>query len=259
MAAILFEHEWQFLLQMSTRVTYAETYRHTCTTFLEQIKTLIPYSSGIVFRASRQNGAAHLMSPISTENINDDTDHNTFMEGDFPHWNEYIMSPYSMVFRQSDIVDEEKWENTRLFREIWEPKGNYFGLFLSVVRKDKPLAVIGLFRDRMKKDFSERDKYILDQLKDPLERKFFSVLETRTKKQGNAVYNERVIRASGEYNLTKRESEIVALVVEGVTSEEMCNYLYITHATLSKHLSNIYAKTKVRNRTQLFGLLSKEL
>ncbi len=48
----------------------------------------------------------------------------------------------------------------------------------------------------------------------------------------------------------------MALVCGSKSSDDMCRQLYITHATLSKHLSNIYAKTKVRNRTQLFGLFT---
>jgi len=64
----------------------------------------------------------------------------------------------------------------------------------------------------------------------------------------------KLSRAAASYGLTKRETEIVYLICGGKGSEEICEKLYITSATLSKHLSNIYGKTKVRNRTQLFGL-----
>jgi DNA-binding CsgD family transcriptional regulator len=221
------------------------------------MKTLIPFQTGVIFQAARENGRVLLSNPVSTNASDDENDHAFFTEGNYPHWSEFIMAPYSSVFRQSDIISQSKWEKTRVYRDVWEPKNIYWGLFISLVYKDYPLAVIGLQRPKTDEDFSARDIYIMNTLKDPLERKFFSQLERRVKPGGSAVYTERIMKAAAEFNLTKRETEIVALTCSGKSSEDMCQQLFITHATLSKHLSNIYAKTKVRNRTQLFGLFSK--
>lgn len=255
MSSTLFDYEWQFLLQMTTRINYCETYSDTCDTILQQIRTLIPYQTGIIFQAGRENGRVLLNNPVSNEAVDDRYDHTFFTEGNYPHWNEFIMAPYSIVFRQSDIITPEKMEKTRVYREIWEPRNIYWGLFISLVHKDCPLAVMGLMRNKDDEDFSARDIYIMNTLKDPLERKFYSLLEGKSHR-GNMTRPERIAKAALRYGLTKRETEIVALVCSSKSSEEMCKQLYITHATLSKHLSNIYAKTKVRNRTQLFGLFN---
>ena len=252
MSSTLFDYEWQFLIQMTTRINYSGTYPETCNTFLQQIRTLIPYSSGVVFQAGRENGRVSLANPISTEQIDDRSDHVFFTEGNYPHWDEFIMSPFSSVFRQSDIIPPGKWEKTRVYRDVWLPKGTYWGLFISLVHKDVPLAVLGAMRDKESNDFSARDIYIMNTLKDPLERKFYSLLEDD--RMSGSAGSDRILRATAGYGLTKRESEIVSLVCAGKGSDEMCQFLYITHATLSKHLSNIYAKTKVKNRTQLFAL-----
>jgi len=206
----------------------------------------------VVFQAAREDGRVILNNPVSTEHIDDRSDHNFFMEGTYPHWDEFIMSPYSSVFRQSDIIPPGKWEKTRVYRDVWYPKGMFWGLFISLVHKDVPLAVLGIQREKDSSDFSERDMYIMNSLKDPLERKFFDLLEDR-RLAGNAGA-DRILKVSASFGLTKRETEIVSLVCAGKGSEEMCQILYITHATLSKHLSNIYTKTKVKNRTQLFAL-----
>ena len=55
----------------------------------------------------------------------------TFMNGEYPRWSEFIMSPYSTVFRQSDLIAPSKWENTRVYQDIWKPKGIFWGLFMS--------------------------------------------------------------------------------------------------------------------------------
>ena len=62
--------------------------------------------------------------------------------------------------------------------------------------------------------------------------------------------------------LTKRELEILRLVAEGHTNAQMARTLWVTEQTVKFHLSNIYRKLGVANRTeagrwaQLSGLLS---
>ena len=70
---------------------------------------------------------------------------------------------------------------------------------------------------------------------------------------------------SGEAeSLTKREVEILRLVAEGHTNAQMARMLWVTEQTVKFHLSNIYRKLDVANRTeagrwaQLNGLLSLE-
>jgi DNA-binding CsgD family transcriptional regulator len=229
----------------------------TCVTILQQMKTLIPFQTGIIFQSGREDGRVVLDNPVSTGSSDDPTEHEFFIQGTYPHWNEFVMSPYSSVFRQSDLISPAKWERTRVYRDVWQPKNMYWGLFISLVYKDCPLAIIGLQREKVRDDFSSRDIYVMNMLKDPLERKYYSLIEGKSSPAGNAIYTDKIIKTATEYNLTKRETEIVALTCSGKSSEDMCQQLFITHATLSKHLSNIYAKTKVRNRTQLFGLFSK--
>jgi DNA-binding CsgD family transcriptional regulator len=239
---------------MVTRVNYAETYQDTCNIILQQIRTLIPIRAGIVFKSSREGGVPRLSNPVSTELVDDRSDHIFFTEGNYPHWDEFILSPYSMVYRQSDIIPPEKWEKTRVYREVWKPKNHFWGLFISLIRKDSPLTVIGLFREKAAEDFSSRDIYVLNTLKDPFERKFYALFDNQAKSGGDAAQPEKIVKQAATYGLTKRESEIVILACSGKSSDEMCAELFITHATLSKHLSNIYSKTKIRNRAQLFAL-----
>ncbi|MDR2356842.1 MAG: helix-turn-helix transcriptional regulator [Oscillospiraceae bacterium] len=256
MSSTLFDYEWQFLLQMVTRINYSETYRETCNTILQQMRTLIPYQTGIIFKTSRKNGQAALNSPVSTEPLDDSSDHAFFMEGSYPHWNEFIMSPYSMVFRQSDIIPPAKWEKTRVYREVWQPKNIYWGLFISLVRKDTPLIVLGILRSEENENFSERDVYIMNTLKDPLERKYYSIIENDSGESSGRFSRERVAEAAAEYHLTKREMEVLSMTFRGVGNDEICRVLGITQSTLNKHLSNLYAKTNIHNRTQLFSLVS---
>jgi DNA-binding NarL/FixJ family response regulator len=65
--------------------------------------------------------------------------------------------------------------------------------------------------------------------------------------------------------LTRRELEILRLVAEGHSNAKLANMLWVTEQTVKFHLSNIYRKIGVANRTeagrwaQLHGVLSGSL
>jgi DNA-binding NarL/FixJ family response regulator len=54
----------------------------------------------------------------------------------------------------------------------------------------------------------------------------------------------------GAHDLTRRELEILRLVAEGASNVEVARELWITQQTVKFHLSNIYKKLDVANRTE---------
>jgi DNA-binding NarL/FixJ family response regulator len=50
--------------------------------------------------------------------------------------------------------------------------------------------------------------------------------------------------------LTGREAEVLALVATGRTNREIAEELVLSHKTVARHLSNIFAKLGVTSRTQ---------
>jgi len=75
---------------------------------------------------------------------------------------------------------------------------------------------------------------------------------------------EPVERPSVEAGLTRREIEILQLVAEGYSNAQLAKMLWVAEQTVKFHLSNIYRKLGVANRTeasrwaQVHGLLSTE-
>jgi DNA-binding CsgD family transcriptional regulator len=65
--------------------------------------------------------------------------------------------------------------------------------------------------------------------------------------------------------LTKREIEVLTLVIEGRSSKEVADMLYVSKRTVDFHLANIYEKLQVSNRVQAFrratrlGLIPNEI
>ena len=71
--------------------------------------------------------------------------------------------------------------------------------------------------------------------------------------------------AADTAELTRRELEILQLVAEGRSNAQLAKMLWVTEQTVKFHLSNIYRKLDVANRTeasrwaQLHGLLSSQV
>ena len=59
-------------------------------------------------------------------------------------------------------------------------------------------------------------------------------------------------RTDEPIKLTKREIEVLTLVIEGKSSKEVADMLYVSKRTVDFHLANIYDKLQVTNRVQAF-------
>jgi len=64
--------------------------------------------------------------------------------------------------------------------------------------------------------------------------------------------------------LSEREQEVLRLLAQGASNQEIAEQLVVTAATVKFHVSNILSKLQARNRTQAvarargLGLLSAE-
>ena len=65
-----------------------------------------------------------------------------------------------------------------------------------------------------------------------------------------AIYERRA--QDEAVKLTKREIEVLTLVIEGKSSKEVADMLYVSKRTVDFHLANIYDKLQVSNRVQAF-------
>lgn len=58
--------------------------------------------------------------------------------------------------------------------------------------------------------------------------------------------------------LTARESELLILLTQGLTNQELSRKLFVSQATIKTHLSNIYAKLGVDNRAAAISIALQE-
>jgi DNA-binding CsgD family transcriptional regulator len=64
---------------------------------------------------------------------------------------------------------------------------------------------------------------------------------------------------SSRWGISRREGEIIELVNQGLSNQEIAGRLFISLSTVKKHLNNVFLKTGVSNRVQLVRLFSRSV
>jgi DNA-binding CsgD family transcriptional regulator len=62
---------------------------------------------------------------------------------------------------------------------------------------------------------------------------------------------------AGEFKISKREREIMELVLQGKRNKDIENLLYISGSTVKNHIYNLYQKVGVKSRVQLIQLVMR--
>lgn len=59
------------------------------------------------------------------------------------------------------------------------------------------------------------------------------------------------------YKLSKRELEVVQLIMEGLDNTAIANRLYLSSHTVKTHIQNIFTKMKIHNRTSILRIINE--
>ena len=64
--------------------------------------------------------------------------------------------------------------------------------------------------------------------------------------------------AAARFGITDRELEVIALLVEGLSNQEIADRLFITRRTATTHVANIMNKVGLSSRTAVAALAVRE-
>ena len=133
--------------------------------------------------------------------------------------------------KMSDLIPQREWRSRELYNVYYHPFQYELDFRLSAHRGYTKTFLLHSSR----RDFAERDRLVLDLLRPQLQ----LIDETFAGRR----------RVTADVGLTQREREILSWVERGKTNAEIAQILWISPATVRKHLENAYEKLGVRTRT----------
>ncbi|MGZ3757737.1 MAG: response regulator transcription factor [Mucilaginibacter sp.] len=79
-----------------------------------------------------------------------------------------------------------------------------------------------------------------------ISRKLFTRTITITTSQPDTLNYDQLLKAG----ISKREADILLLINDGLSNQQIADKLFISENTIKKHISNIFQKLQVERRTE---------
>lgn len=241
-------NDWMFLNNTIYKIYTTDDQKEMRTRLLEQLKMIIDFDSADFYLAARDD-SNDLVDQVAY-NCDDDAS-SKYNELDYSRGIMY--SGKSMVYRETDIISDESRIQTEYYKKVYKPNNWHYALQIILGYNKEFVGVITLYRTIGKDNFVYDDVFIMDMLKDHLAYKLYM-------DKDKYIVTDKITvgEATEKYDLTKREHIVLLALITGKDNKEVCEELSISVNTLKKHILNIYRKMDVKNRVQLFKLISEE-
>lgn len=150
--------------------------------------------------------------------------------------------------RLSDVVSLRRYRETPIYRDYFRPAGVDHMLDLGLDVTGARQRTLLFCRELGDRDFTVRDRSVLELLRPHLRaREARADLRRRVLAETT---DGRVALGEREPALTAREREVVFLAGAGKTNAQIAATLWVSPATVKKHLENAYEKLGVGSRSE---------
>lgn len=246
-------NDWIVLNNIIFQIHSIEDLTEMRETLLEQLTILLDFDSADFYISSAEN-KNYLVSPVfyNCEAKAGDYYLNHYDTMDYGRG--IMFSGKSMIYRETDIMPDEKRVETDYYRYYYAPANWHHSIHIVISSNKRFLGIISLFRKKGKPNFEYEDIFVLEMLKDHLEYRLYRDICMKNQKDDKMT----VAQCAVEFDLTRREETILQSLVDGLDNDTICNHLCITNNTLKKHILNLYRKLGIKNRVQMFKLVKEK-
>ncbi len=159
----------------------------------------------------------------------------------------------TMVVRDSEVLAGDNRFAARSYREVYLHHGIVDCVQMNIAWGGQTLGRLALYRTREEGLFTEQDTFYLRAMANHINLAWGRCLREQTRKE-NPAAGRSMEELTAEYQLTRREEEILGLVFREMNNEEILEKITISQNTLHKHLQNLYRKCGVSSRLGLLKL-----
>jgi len=142
----------------------------------------------------------------------------------------------SSVLRWSDFYTTSELKNQPLYRYISQYYPDKYSISVPLPARSGRSRRVVFWRSN--RDFDERDRLALQLLRPHL----------------HEVYLDADRRRRGSIHVSPREREVLRLTAQGYSNADIARVLFISVATVRKHMEHILDRTGVRNRDAAVSL-----
>jgi DNA-binding CsgD family transcriptional regulator len=167
--------------------------------------------------------------------------------------------PHTRALKVSDFVSQSAFQRCEVYQYVFRPSGLKYQMACGLPAS--PPQVFGFSLNRCTRDFTERDRALLDLLRPHL-LQAHDRAAARERIPALLLKFERVRRHHGgdplTSALTRREIQVVGLLARGDSNADIAAQLFLSLRTVDSHVSGALRKTGCANRTELAVLAVAE-
>lgn len=252
--AVLSENEWNRINEILLEIYSLDMEYEITKTFVHMIRPLITYSHAffvICDDSGKISSEASYFFNLGEQCKKEYIEY--YSQIDYIN---YIFDyKTSVVCRDTDIMENKARQKTEFYRDFLKPNNIEYGAGIVFAREGKIIGEVNLFKSEELGNFNEKDMYMLNIFKSHLENIIFSLRKNSRALDGRKKIDEQDM---SHYNLSKRECEIINLILDGFSNQEISDLLMISLSTVKKHVYNIFTKLGINSRNQLYKLMKVE-
>lgn len=248
---MLKESEWNTINNILSELYTIDDINTLSQKLMKIIRMLIPYTKGWFLLLDDEQNIINSKSYFNGfEKDAQESYINKYFDDDYIKYL-YEFATETTVYRDSDLLENDIRSNTEFYKNFLEPENVIYGCGIMTIHNNRITAFFNLFRDQKSGDFSAKDLYILNILKKHLEN---MVHKISVLNRDEILAEKNLNEFSKKFGLTAREQEVLVLVNNGKSNQEISDELVISLSTVKKHIYNLFCKTGVSNRRQLILL-----
>lgn len=218
-------------------------------TLLSQVKLLIPYAYGtfIPIHTDPETQQAAHGEPYCLPRSFTPMEEKWLQMADrgYSLWMSYAPEP--TVTRDSELLAGDSRFDTPSYRHIYQEWRVYDCLQMTIALAGRTMGRLAFYRTRAEGAFTDQDVFALRALANHIGLACARCLQG----EGAGSAKRPLAELIEAYGLTRREGEILGLILRDQNNEEILARLTISRNTLLKHLQNLYRKCGVSSRWDL--------